>query len=349
VSETEADNPRDTLRHLMRAGLAGRNLAGVCRALNRRLAEHHNDTVAFETFIHWYEGDSFPRSRVVQNTLGDIVGGAEGEAIKAIADPAFRNYRSSRPASSESGRCDMSHHGLKKERTFALEPLRDGSGKMVMHSVIVCVQCGTREHHLRRSGVNSLEHFERAGWQVGTKPEGDKCPHCRKVIAMKEHRREPAETAPPASDAPPRQKTPLEKTTIARYVIDNFDEEKRYKPGWNDTRISKELNVPCQWVSDERLHFYPDSVGEDPNIDIYLEKLRGLEARLPDIDRMEEALIASAAKIDIRQKEIEEDQKKLRKDVGKFTQDRDWIRSEIKKMQEVEATLRVPFDQRKSG
>jgi len=353
VTKGEADDPRDRLRHLMRRGLGGRNLKGAWRDLNVRLMRQRSETVAFDTFCNWYEGLTFPKTRLFQNALGDVVGHDEGEAIRAIADPPFRHYRHGCSRPPEPGPDKMSHHGLKKVRTFPLEPLRDGGGRTVMHATIICVQCGTREHHLQRGSVNATEFFEKAGWQVGTKPEGDKCPLCRKVIVMKEHRKETPAVEPvaaPTTEAPPRQMTGSERTIIARYVIDNFDEPlNQYMTGWSDSRIARELDVPCPWVRDERLHFFKDSIGEDPNIDLYLDKLRGLEARLPDMDSAEQSLYTTVAKIDQHLKGIEEEQRKLRLEVNKFSQDRAWLRAEVAHMKDIETTLPPPFDQKKTG
>lgn len=248
-----------------------------------------------------------------------------------------------------------SGHGLKQTRIFAMEWRKGDDGRSAKHAVIICVICDVRDYHHRHGKLDSWEFFEKAGWQVGNNISGDKCPNCKgKVVHMTEHKKSARNGATEPEPAPVAEGQGVaaagSRALVAVKIVENFDDaNNHYKAGWSDVAVAKSMNAPIEVVRAEREHYFPGSVGEDPGINEFLAGLRGIDVRLPDIDHATEALTSSAAKIEARQKENDEAIRALRLGINKFAQDRDWFRSELKRMQEIAEKIKGPFEVRKAG
>ena len=228
------DALRERLSQLMRRGLAGRSLRGVWRDLNGRLAERKVSQVSWESFLQWYEGKAFPLTKLRQELLGVVIHGECGDAIYNLQPPPFRAYARGVAMMSTTRR---------KQRDFPIMPIRDGAGRTVQKAMIVCSQCSECAYHLRRGEMDTDHYFEKEGWLVGGDPASDKCPQCRKVVHMKEHKPTPvtfpvaAAAAKPAAAARPQ--TGTDRLLIGMKIGDNFDEPAaRYRSGWSDAKVA---------------------------------------------------------------------------------------------------------------
>lgn len=118
--------------------------------------------------------------------------------------------------------------------------------------------------------------FRNKGWEVGKTEKHDFCPTC--VEAQRVERRQrrnrnrnndvsnvfpltPAVTAPQPQEGndvqvtaeSPREMTRAERRIIQTKLEDVYkDEEHGYKPGWSDSAVARDLNVPIAWVAEER-------------------------------------------------------------------------------------------------
>jgi hypothetical protein len=95
--------------------------------------------------------------------------------------------------------------------------------------------------------------FQQAGWAIGSKPSGDRCPEC---IAADRRRKNPPlklVESPVQPASAPRQMTNEDRFLITTKLIEvHQGPGGRYKPGWTDAKLAEDLNVPRAWVAEVR-------------------------------------------------------------------------------------------------
>jgi hypothetical protein len=341
------ENPRKRLGDLLSEGFKGRSLRGAWRDLNHRLTGHHALEVSWEAFRQWCAGLAFPSTRLRQDTLGDVVGGDIGKAIRCLSAPAFRNFA----YGLMKGR-QMGTHSLRKKkqpRDFPGVGIRDGAGHTVRKAVIVCVTCGERAYHLRRGAMESEDFFTKDGWLVGSSAKGDKCPECKKVIHMKEHKKDAVQAVQEVVEETPRTQTGTERAVIAMKIAENFDEkEARYQSGWSDIKIAGELDLPLDWVHAEREHLYPGSIGDNPDTVEFISSLTLLKEGQSAFDKRVDKLSSTVADNDGLLRRLEDAQREARQESARVVEDRDKFRHELNRLNEIAENFPRPFQARAS-
>ncbi|MDC7784808.1 hypothetical protein PQJ75_00885 [Rhodoplanes sp. TEM] len=137
-----------------------------------------------------------------------------------------------------------------------------------------------------RANEDLLRIMKRAGWELGNKPEHDRCPDC--LAAARKARRErlkvvtpskepemqkiepaaapaPEITAAAAPEQPAPSNAPREMTLDDAFVVyeqlaEVYDtSRKSYTGDWTDAKVATHLGVPRAWVVDVRRRRFGDS------------------------------------------------------------------------------------------
>jgi hypothetical protein len=316
-----SEDARALLGGYMRRGLHGRSKRGAWKDFNCRMAEHGLESVSWDAFQSWYRGATFPLTALRQQLLAAVVHGEDGNAIRHLQAPPFRAYA----------------HGVvmsttrRKQREFPVVPFRDEAGRTVQKAMIVCCKCGGVAYHLRRGEMDNDHYFEKEGWLVGAAPASDKCPMCRKVVHMKEHKQPAAAAAPVVPQ--PRTQTGTDRLLVGMQIGENFDEAAgRYRSGWSDVMVAEKLDMPIEWVKAEREHLYPGSNGDNPDADRFIAELTALRDDHGAFDKKAAMLARTAADTETLFKQLHEAQQSLRVEVSHLTDDRDKIRDRMERL-----------------
>jgi hypothetical protein len=232
-----------------------------------------------------------------------------------------------------------------KQRDFPIMPLRDGGGRTVLKAMIICSQCADAAYHLRRGTMEPEQYFEKEGWFVGTTPAADKCPQCKKVVHMKEHKKPDAvaSVAAPVEAVAERKKTGTDRVLIGMRIAESFDEaEGRYKSGCSDVQIADDVKMPVEWVSAEREHLYPGSSGDNPDTAAFVREVTILQTNHTLYEKRLEKLTASVCTSEGKFKELQELQTLIRKEQAHFGEDRDKFKAGLQRLLDLADTLPHP-------
>jgi hypothetical protein len=268
VTERGPEDARRALKRLIRAGLAGRSLRELFRQAAKDFAAA-GEVLSKSTFYRWVAGEAFPANRKRQRLLGEAVGGNCGIGIVNLRGPAFRGWR--RRIMRETEEHMTTHASGAREwrsvRHFPTISHRSEDGRTHLRPVIECVTCHTRETAVRNGSLNDDELFRKKGWEVGKSPTFDVCPMClkarsakAKVVKMEDHVKNNAPAEPAAG------MTKEDGRILSRLIEDHWDEDhNRYRPGYSDAALAKEVGRPIEWVKARReLDF--GGTGEDPGL-----------------------------------------------------------------------------------
>jgi hypothetical protein len=184
----------------------------------------------------------------------------------------------------------------------------EGLGAKTPHFRIRCGKCGEVDYVTAAPGTRSQhptigKRFRRAGWTVGAKEAGDRCPACSASAAptakfpkdlpmIKTTTPGLAVTAtttanPPAVPTPPAA---MKITEVYMALSGAYDLAARgYKSGWSDERIARDLSVSVELVAKRREQdFGPvmvDTFGKDlANVDA------ALRLEVAQLDKLYEAI-----------------------------------------------------------
>jgi hypothetical protein len=156
-------------------------------------------------------------------------------------------------------------------RQFAEVPIRE-EGVVVPRYRLACGSCGCGETLGRQNFGASIavdqvpKKFEAKGWEVGKRPEDDRCPAC--VNREQEARRRKTATilkletpnmsvpapasaraATPSTDAPREMTRDHRRLIFLKLEEVYVDEKVGYSAGWGDAKVATDLGVPRAWVS----------------------------------------------------------------------------------------------------
>lgn len=238
----------------------------------------------------------------------------------------------------------MSTISRRKQREFQIMPYRDDGGRTVLKAMITCSQCAECAYHLRRGNLDTDLYFEKEGWLVGGDPASDKCPQCRKVVHMKEHKKPDAAPAPVQ-----RQKTGTHRLLIGMKIGDSFDEDTaRYRSGWSDVKIATELELPIDWVKAEREHLYPGSNGDNPDADTFIRELTILNDTHSAYEKRAAELAASVHAAEGLFKQLAEAQGAVRAESARLAAERDKFKTGLQKLLDLAETFPSPFEHRRA-
>lgn len=172
------------------------------------------------------------------------------------------------------------------DRTFPeiIIPAVDPAYRHRLAFRITCGDCGTEAFFPvvssgghRRPPIAAEQHFQHAGWVVGSSHRKDRCPKhafSKKEKPMPSKLAAAIEAAGPAE--PPKAEPPREMTREDRRIImERLDEvyaKESYKTPWTDAGVAKDLGVPRQWVVDVRDQFFGPE-GSNPLFEEFAARL----------------------------------------------------------------------------
>jgi hypothetical protein len=327
---------RKELARLMLDGLAGRSIEGLWHQLRRRFAKDGH-SLSWRTFEQWLAGETFPANGFRQDMLAEVVGGACGDAIRALPAPSFRGWRTRIMREKEMDRTT---------RMFPLVARPDEGGKVTKQAEIKCVGCGRTYHHLRRGEVDSDAYFKRKGWEVGNNAAHDFCPECvanRKVVKMSDHAKPPPGPVPVANGTANGTERVLGREDgrlLSRAIEDHWDDAvKRYRPGWSDVRVGEDQGVPIDWVKTIRERDF-GGVGEDPGLEKFIAATVEIKAEMAELHSFADALASSVSAFETTHQEHSQ---RLSTMMEKYREGHNKLTAKVHKLTEVAGTLR-PFD-----
>ena len=319
---------RDELGRLILAGLGGRTVSFLWGQTRRAFVDH-GESIAWDTFLGWVSGDSFPASQKRQDLLGDVVGGKCGAQIKLLKAPPFRGRR----------RTLMEKKDMSKPREFLTKSRMHGDRRVPM-AEIICHACPDkhRDYSLCHGDYDHVAFFEKRGWEVGRTPSGDRCPQCvarkagkpvpqpeRKVVHMSDHKKPPPEERPADE---PRIMTREDGRLISRAIEDHWDKEdkERYQPGWSDRKIAEDYGCPVEWVQAIRERDF-GGVGEDPDVHEFIARLNIVVAQASEIEKHHTEYLSSSSSLESKLAD-------LKQEVAREGRNRENVRDKTEKLRD---------------
>lgn len=156
---------------------------------------------------------------------------------------------------------------------------------------VKCHKCGTtaqkprgsNKGHSESDKVEARRHtaqFERDGWQIGTRPQEDRCPRCRSAEAKERtkfhHPETNAMTEPLAHHADaPKPMSPADGRIVFDKLAEVYDADHAgYVTGWTDQKVATDLGCPRAWVEQVRKSFYGPE-GGNPEINAAVTEAKG--------------------------------------------------------------------------
>lgn len=168
---------------------------------------------------------------------------------------------------------------------------------------LTCGACGTTGAlgnqsfgSLRATDVVPKKFTER-GWEVGKRPQDDRCPGC--VAAAEAKRRaklvKPAELA--VVPASPREMQREDRRIILAKLNEVYlDEQRGYDNGWTDHRVAEDLGVPRKWVEELReQNFGP--AGDNEGLRKFRDDVLALASRAAELEKQSAGLLNEAKSI----------------------------------------------------
>lgn len=188
---------------------------------------------------------------------------------------------------------------MSKVREFAHATMIHGDQRVGAVKV-VCGNCEGSE--MKPRGSNRSTHapeqesqrlrglFERSGWQIGERPQDDRCPGCIRVKKAKAANAAGQNVVQFHAEPEPAPAAEMGKAE-GRIIFAKIEEcygDNEYKPGWSDKAIATALNCPPEWVARVRQEFFGDA-GVSPEVKAlvgevraHLDQCRAFEAMVQD-------------------------------------------------------------------
>lgn len=143
------------------------------------------------------------------------------------------------------------------------EPGTDASSRRVGRQ-IVCAACGASDIVSTRSGVPmapeiSVKKLQQRGWLIGRRPQDHRCPTCNPMRKSK--------MAAQSKQSVPTLAASKRITDLYMLLEDHYDrEEKCYRDGWSDGKVSSELDLDVGFVTRRREQDFGPLVVKDRSI-----------------------------------------------------------------------------------
>lgn len=347
---------RIELGRLITTGLGRRSLIQVYESLKQLLWAQYHERLSWDSFSSWCLGKSFPANERRQNALADEVGGANGDAIRALPAPPFRGFRRAKMEAKPD---------VTMRRTVRSFPIvkREHGDQLVSQAQVTCSICHRQHHHFRRGPVESEQYFRSKGWEIGSaaaKAPVDLCPQCvearrsRKVVQMSEHKKDPEKPAVPATA--PLEMTKEDGRLISRIIEEHWDANLNcYHHGWSDQKLADDVGKAVEWVRTIRDRDF-GGVGDDPDVHIFLEKVMALDnettAEERRLDELSSSTTATASLLDAVRKQmvdVTNQQNKTDRVIAEQKDRHAKMKIEVRRLVELAEKIGGPFGERKAG